>query len=133
LWYNNNSIVLFSGRPSSAEVEAALKAIEGAATVEAKGSGGYEVESVLGLISGPRSLQRSSKADGDKNPQGSSYYVQEEGDENVYLLYASTIDDLKRLVTEPPKKPTPTPTLTPTPGITVTVTATATPAMTPGP
>jgi len=32
----------------SAEVEAALQAIEGVATVEAKGNGGYEIESVLG-------------------------------------------------------------------------------------
>ena len=32
----------------SAEVEAALKAIEGVATVEAKSNGGYEIESVLG-------------------------------------------------------------------------------------
>lgn len=70
---------------------------------------------------------------GDKNPQGSSYYVQKEGDENVYLVYASTIDDLKRLITEPPKKPTPTPTFTPIAGITVTVAATSTPAMTPTP
>jgi len=36
--------------------------------------------------------------------------VQEKGEENVYLVYASTVDDLKRLITDPPKKPTPTPT-----------------------
>ncbi|MFB0535160.1 MAG: DUF4340 domain-containing protein [Anaerolineae bacterium] len=68
---------------------------------------------------------------GDKNPQGSSYYVQKEGDENVYLVYANTVDDLKRLITELPRKPTPTPTFTPTASITVT--ATATPTITPTP
>ncbi len=70
---------------------------------------------------------------GDKNPQGSSYYVQKKGDDNIYLVYVSTIDDLKRLITEPPKKPTPTPTFTPTVSVTVTVTATSTPATTPTP
>jgi len=68
---------------------------------------------------------------GDKNPQGSSYYVQKKGDENVYLVYASAVDDLRRLITEPPKKPTPTPTFTPT--VSITATATSTPAMTPTP
>jgi hypothetical protein len=67
---------------------------------------------------------------GDKNPQGSSYYVQKKGDENIYLVYASIVDDLKRLITEPPKKPTPTPTFTPTVSITVTATATSTPLVT---
>ena len=68
---------------------------------------------------------------GDKNPRGSAYYVQREGDEAVYLVYAGLIDDLKRLITEPPKKPTPTPTATIAPTPAVTPTATATPTATP--
>jgi hypothetical protein len=66
------------------------------------------------------------------DPKGSAYCA-EKDDENVYLAYASIVDDLKRLITEPPKKPTPTPTFTPTVGITATATATSIPAITPTP
>lgn len=51
---------------------------------------------------------------GSHNPQGSSYYVQKAGEPDVHLVYASVIDDLKRLAMEPPKKPTPTSTATAT-------------------
>ncbi len=59
---------------------------------------------------------------GDKNPQGFSYYVQKKDDPAIYLITSSLIDDLRRLITEPPRKPTPTPTLTATPAITQTST-----------
>jgi hypothetical protein len=51
---------------------------------------------------------------GAKNPQGSQYYVQRKGQTPIYLVYASTVDDLKLLVSEPPVQPTPTPGITPT-------------------
>ncbi len=78
---------------------------------------------------------------GDKNPDGSSYYVRREGSAAVYLIPAYTGDDLRGLVENPPVKPTPTPTptQTPTPAETetplpaISPTATATPAGTPSP
>lgn len=70
---------------------------------------------------------------GDKNPHGTAYYTQREGNEALYLVYASTVDDLKRLISEPPKKPTPTPTAMITPPLTATppLTTTATPTTEP--
>ena len=44
---------------------------------------------------------------GNKNPQGTSYYAQRQGGPNVYLVGTSLVDDLKKLVSEPPYKPTP--------------------------
>jgi len=52
---------------------------------------------------------------GDKTPQGSGYYVQLQDEKDVYIVYTSIIEELKRLVTNPPEKPTPTPTPTETP------------------
>ncbi len=68
---------------------------------------------------------------GSLNPQGSSYYVQKAGEPDVHLVYASIVDDLKRLAAEPPKKPTPTPTATVTP--TEVPTTVPTPTATPKP
>ena len=67
---------------------------------------------------------------GNKNPAGTAYYVQVEGQEGVYLAYVLPIKELERLVTEPPYKPTPTPspTFTPTAAVTVTATPSPTPA-----
>lgn len=53
--------------------------------------------------------QRETLLVGAKNPQGSSFYAQTKGNAAVHLVYASLIDDLKRLVTEPAYQPTPTP------------------------
>jgi hypothetical protein len=55
---------------------------------------------------------------GNKNPGGSAYYVQKRGQTPVHLVYSALVDDLKRLVSEPPYKPTPTPESvgTPAPG-----------------
>jgi len=64
---------------------------------------------------------------GDKNPQGFSYYVQQGDSSTIYLVTSSLIDDLRRLITEPPRKPTPTPTFTATPVVTATVMPSATP------
>ncbi|MGQ9585028.1 MAG: DUF4340 domain-containing protein [Anaerolineae bacterium] len=61
---------------------------------------------------------------GDTNPAGSQYYVRKEGDPAIYLVYASTIEGLQRLVKEPPYPPTPTPTATPVPPETPTPTPT---------
>ena len=46
---------------------------------------------------------------GDKNIQGSQYYMQRKGKATVYLIYSALIDDLKRMVSEPPVMPSPTP------------------------
>jgi hypothetical protein len=70
---------------------------------------------------------------GDKNPQGFSYYVKADDDPTMYLVSSGLIDDLRRLITEPPRKPTPTPTFTATPVVTPTATITATAIVTPTP
>ena len=46
---------------------------------------------------------------GDKNPQGSQYYMQHKGQTPIYLVYSAVVDDLKGLVSNPPYKPTATP------------------------
>ena len=51
---------------------------------------------------------------GNKNVQGTQYYLQRKGQSPVYLVYAALVDDLKLLVSEPPFKPTPTPAVEPT-------------------
>ncbi len=66
---------------------------------------------------------------GETTPDGSAYYTQREGSQPVYLAQAFIMDDLKRLITEPPKKPTPTPTAT----ITLTPAASAATASSPEP
>jgi hypothetical protein len=70
---------------------------------------------------------------GETNPTGSAYYALADGKQDVvYLLYTGTVDDLQRLVSEPPYAPTPMPTVAPSPTIeilppiTATVTVTAT-------
>lgn len=70
---------------------------------------------------------------GDETPNKAKHYIQKKGDPSVYLVVTNFANDLKRLVTEPPKKPTPTPTatITPTPTITPTVTITPTLTITP--
>lgn len=67
---------------------------------------------------------------GDKNPGGSRYYAQLEGDsETVYLLNAAQLDNVVNYVNDPPYVPpptaTPTPTATPNPFSEVEQTATA--------
>ncbi len=64
---------------------------------------------------------------GDKNPQGFSYYAQAEGDASMYLVSSGLVDDLRRLITEPPRKPTPVPTFTATPEVPATATVVPTP------
>jgi len=51
---------------------------------------------------------------GNKNPQETSYYAQRQGSPNVYLVSTWLVDDLKKLVSEPPYQPTATP--SPEPG-----------------
>ncbi len=68
---------------------------------------------------------------GDLNPQRTGYYAKHGDDPAVYLIPSFTVDELKRLVEEPPKKPTPTATVTPTPEVTATPAVTATPVETP--
>lgn len=69
-----------------------------------------------------KSEEEKSLFIGDQTPNKSNYYVQKEGDSAVYIVASSMGNDLKRLITEPPKKPTPIPTPTDTPVITVPVT-----------
>ncbi|MSP12737.1 MAG: DUF4340 domain-containing protein [Chloroflexi bacterium] len=63
-----------------------------------------------------------------QNPGGTGYYVQPGGSKAVYLVSLTTIDELRRLISEPPIQPTPTieavgtgTAITPTTGITGTV------------
>lgn len=65
---------------------------------------------------------------GDQNPAGGSYYIKKEGDPAIYLVYASTVQSLQRLVTDPPYRPTPTATLPPPETPTPVETATPTPS-----
>ncbi len=57
---------------------------------------------------------------GSENPSGYSRYAQREGEERVYLVSSSTIDDVEGLISDPPEKPTPTPEPTETAMSTVT-------------
>jgi hypothetical protein len=68
---------------------------------------------------------------GETNPSGNSYYALADGKQDpVYLVYSSNVDELQRLVTQPPYPPTPTtlpsPTIEILPPITATATVTAT-------
>jgi hypothetical protein len=66
---------------------------------------------------------------GETNPSGNSYYALADGKQSpVYLIYSSSVDELQRLVTQPPYPPTPTPTTLPSPTIEILppITATAT-------
>jgi hypothetical protein len=66
---------------------------------------------------------------GETNPSGNSYYALADGKQSpVYLVYSSNVDELQRLVTQPPYPPTPTPTTLPSPTIEILppITATAT-------
>jgi hypothetical protein len=66
---------------------------------------------------------------GETNPSGNSYYALADGKQDpVYLVYSSNVDELQRLVTQPPYPPTPTPTTLPSPTIEILppITATAT-------
>ncbi|MBI3942830.1 MAG: DUF4340 domain-containing protein, partial [Chloroflexi bacterium] len=63
-----------------------------------------------------------------ENPGGTGYYVQPGGSKAVYLISITTIDALRRLISEPPIQPTPTTEpvgtgtpITPTLGITGTL------------
>ena len=61
---------------------------------------------------------------GNKTPNKANYYMMKKDVlDRIYLVESTFGDDLWRLITEPPKKPTPTPTatITPTPEITGTV------------
>jgi hypothetical protein len=64
---------------------------------------------------------------GETNPSGNSYYALADGKQSpVYLIYSSSVDELQRLVTQPPYPPTPTTLPSPTIEILPPITATAT-------
>jgi hypothetical protein len=70
---------------------------------------------------------------GDQTPAGDGYYVRA-GEGTVAILARGTVDELRRLVTEPPvPRPTATPTSTPTAEVTPTTLTTPTPTGTPTP
>ncbi len=50
---------------------------------------------------------------GSENPRGDARYVQKEGDALVYLVARYDVDELLRLVDDPPYPPTPVPTQSP--------------------
>jgi hypothetical protein len=52
---------------------------------------------------------------GGKAPAESGTYVRKDGDEAVYLVSNALVQDLERLVTEPPRPPSPTPLPSPSP------------------
>ena len=55
---------------------------------------------------------------GEINPSGNSHYALADGKQSpVYLVYSNNVDELQRLVTQPPYPPTPTPTTLPSPTI----------------
>jgi hypothetical protein len=64
---------------------------------------------------------------GDKNPQGTAYYAQIEGQQPIYLLPTDALDQAIGLLTSPPVPPTPTPTATPAPTTSPEVAETPTP------
>lgn len=68
---------------------------------------------------------------GAQNPQRTGYYAQLSGAPALYLVESLLVDDLKRLVAQPPDPPTPTPSPTVTP--TAAGTSTPGPAGTPAP
>jgi len=77
---------------------------------------------------------------GDKSFDKSDYYVLRDSDSTVYLVPATAIDELKKMISSPLVPPTATPTRTPTPVVgpasptlTGTPMPTATPAATAGP
>ncbi len=72
-----------------------------------------------------KSEEETSLFIGDQTPNKSSYYLQKEGDQTVYIVVSSLGNDLKRLITEPPEKPTPTPTAMPVITVTATIMAPA--------
>ena len=57
---------------------------------------------------------RQSLEIGDQNPTQTSYYARQGGGQVVLLVGSATADQLNRLVTTPPEKPTPVPTPVPT-------------------
>ncbi len=64
---------------------------------------------------------------GDTNPSGNSYYALADGKQSsVYLIYTNSVDELQRLVTQPPYPPTPTPTTLPSPTVEILPPITAT-------
>lgn len=63
---------------------------------------------------------------GAQNPQRTGYYAQISGAPTLYLVESLLVDDLKRLVSQPPDPPTPTP----VPTITPTAAGTSTPGPT---
>ena len=68
---------------------------------------------------------------GETNPTGAAYYALADGNQDpVYLLFSGIVDDLRRLVSEPPYPPTPIPTAEPSPTIEVLPPVTATVEMT---
>lgn len=62
---------------------------------------------------------------GEKTPAESDYYIQKEGDPRIYIVPIFSVDNVFRLLTEPPV-PTPTPEVTATITGTVTITPTGT-------
>lgn len=67
---------------------------------------------------------------GAQNPQRTGHYAQLAGAPALYLIESLLVDDLKRLVTQPPDPPTPTPvpTVSPTAATITTPGPTGTPA-----
>jgi len=77
-------------------------------TAESLASYGLEsppVSVTLGLADGKQEVL----AIGNKNPQGSQYYMQRKGKSPVYMVYSYLVDDVRQVVSAPPYKPTPTP------------------------
>jgi hypothetical protein len=68
---------------------------------------------------------------GDQTPDKSGYYALRDKGPDVYIIFSSTVEDLQRLISEPPVQPTPTPVVTATPTEKFTVLPTFTPTITP--
>jgi len=74
-----------------------------------------QLELHLGLADG----KQEALYVGNENPLGTGSYARKDGADQLYLLNASIVSDLRNVANEPPKvqpTPTPGPTSTPTPG-----------------
>jgi hypothetical protein len=60
-----------------------------------------------------RDGSRQSLKVGDQTPNRAAYYAQRAEEQAVLLMESATIDQLHRLATTPPERPTPVPTLAP--------------------
>lgn len=90
---------------SLVDLRASRVLTETAESLESYGLANPATSVTLGLSDG----RQEALLIGNKNPQGTQYYVQRRGKAPVYMIYSYLVDDLKQIVSAPPYAPTPTP------------------------